>query len=293
MKKFSWALFGVVSLLAVSPFAHGVLQVVAAENIYGNIAAVLGGDDVHVDSVLNNPNQDPHLFTSKPSTSKMVADADMLILNGANYDAWFSHLVKIKARSKAVTVLDVGVLVGVKPGANPHLWYRLSYINQLASALTKAYQQRLPNKRVEFDHRLQVFLQQQQQLAMQVIELKKQLHGLPVTATEPVAAYLAADLGLVVLDQAFQLAIMNDTEPSAQSRVEFEQHLQQHQVRALIYNSQVQDPVTEFMQQLSIKLAIPVIGVTELLSSGQSYQHWYQLTLDRFRQALSQPIKSR
>ncbi len=287
MRKNKWFAIIILTFIVVSPLSYGALRVVAAENMYGTIAQALGGNEVSVESILNNPNQDPHLFTSKPSTSKSVADADILIFNGADYDTWFSHLLTIKARNKVVTVIDVGALVGAKPGANPHLWYRLSYINQFAIALSKAYEQRLPSKKTLFKRQLQLFLQQQQVLVDQVASLKAHVQGLPVTATEPVAAYLATDLGLVVLDQAFQLAVMNDAEPSAQSRAEFERHLQQHQVRALIYNSQVQDPVTEYMQKLSLQQHIPVIGVTELLSSDQTYGQWYQQTLDRFGTALT------
>ena len=288
MKRYLFKLFTtMVILLMVSPFSYGAIRVVAAENVYGAIAAALGGTDVSVISILNNPTQDPHLFSAKPSTSMAVADADILLLNGADYDVWFSRLLSAKSSVKPVSVINVADLVGVKAGANPHLWYRLTYIEQVAVALTKLYEQRLPAKRAVFAARLTVFQGELQQLKAQVASLKGQVKGLPVTATEPVAAYLAEDVGLVMLDQAFQLAVMNDAEPSAQSRAQFEEHLKKHAVRALIYNQQVQDPVTEFMQKLCRQQKIPIIGVTELLPVDQSYPEWYQATLTRFRVALT------
>lgn len=286
MKKNVWAVL-TLALSLVGPLAHGAaLHVVAAENVYGSIAKQLGGPEVVVESILNNPNQDPHLFSSKPSTSKSVADADILILNGADYDTWFERLLSVKSTEKAVSVINIAKLVNVKSGANPHLWYRLSYVNQFATALAADYERRLPRQKAVFEARLQTFLSDQQQLTAEVTELKERVHGLSVTATEPVAAYLAQDLGLVMLDEAFQLAVMNDAEPSAQSRAEFERHLRTKQVRALIYNQQVQDPVTEFMQKLSKDQGIPVIGVTELLPADQTYTQWYRHTLDKFRLGL-------
>ena len=47
----------------------------------------IGGTYVQVTSILNNPQQDPHLFSSKPKTAKAIADADIIIYNGFGYDS--------------------------------------------------------------------------------------------------------------------------------------------------------------------------------------------------------------
>lgn len=281
----SWLKILCMAVCCLSPTAFAVIKVVAAENIYGSIAQELGQPYVQVDSILNNPDQDPHLFSNKPSTSKTVMDADVLVFNGADYDPWFKRLLNSRSVNSA-TVIEVGQLVGAKTGANPHLWYHLAYVQQFAQALTHEYQRRMPQQQAFFAERLQLFLAQLQGLTAQVQSLKQTSHGLPVTATEPVAAYLAEDMGLHMLDTAFQQAVMNDAEPSASSRAQFERHLRHKQVRLLIYNQQVQDPVTQTMQALAVQVGLPVVGVTELLPLHQTYVQWYQHTLDRFRVAL-------
>ncbi|HVB73152.1 MAG TPA: ABC transporter substrate-binding protein, partial [Ktedonobacteraceae bacterium] len=40
----------------------GVVNVVAAENFYGDIVKQLGGSHVSVTSIISNPNVDPHEF---------------------------------------------------------------------------------------------------------------------------------------------------------------------------------------------------------------------------------------
>lgn len=273
-------------LCCLSPSAFAVIKVVAAENIYGSIAQELGQPYVQVVSILNNPDQDPHLFSNKPSTSKAVMDADVLVFNGADYDPWFKRLLSSQNLHTAV-VIEVSQVVSANPGANPHLWYHLAYVEQFAKTLTQEYQRRMPQQHAFFQKRLDLFLAQLQPLATQVQRLKQTYGGLPVTATEPVAAYLVQDMGLAMLDTAFQLAVMNDTEPSASSRAQMEQHLRNKQVRLLIYNQQVQDPVTQTMQVVAVKAGVPVVGVTELLPLKQSYSQWYQHTLDRFQAALA------
>ncbi|HET7912361.1 MAG TPA: zinc ABC transporter substrate-binding protein, partial [Pseudolabrys sp.] len=68
--------------------AESQIAVVAAENFYGDIARRIGGDRVSVVSIMNNPDQDPHLFETTPGIVRQIAAAQIVILNGANYDSW-------------------------------------------------------------------------------------------------------------------------------------------------------------------------------------------------------------
>lgn len=49
------------------------VPVVAAENFYGDVVRQLGGDHVQVTSILNNPDEDPHLFEASPKTARAAA----------------------------------------------------------------------------------------------------------------------------------------------------------------------------------------------------------------------------
>jgi zinc/manganese transport system substrate-binding protein len=44
----------------------GKIQIVAAENFYGEVAKAVGGDLVEVISILNRPDMDPHDFEPTP-----------------------------------------------------------------------------------------------------------------------------------------------------------------------------------------------------------------------------------
>ena len=79
--------------LTLPAAAAAPLRVVAAENVYGDLAREIGGARVAVVSILQNPDQDPHLFEASPQTARAVADADVVIANGAGYDAWMSKLL--------------------------------------------------------------------------------------------------------------------------------------------------------------------------------------------------------
>jgi zinc/manganese transport system substrate-binding protein len=79
--------------------ADGKLSVVAAENFYGDIARQIGGDVVAVASIMSNPDQDPHLFETTPGIVRQITDAQIVILNGADYDPWMDKLLKASPKA--------------------------------------------------------------------------------------------------------------------------------------------------------------------------------------------------
>ena len=84
--------------------ADDQIAVVAAENFYGDIARQIGGDRVAVVSIMSNPDQDPHLFETTPAVVRQLAKAQIVILNGANYDPWMDKLLTAAPRPGRVVI---------------------------------------------------------------------------------------------------------------------------------------------------------------------------------------------
>lgn len=93
------ALFAAGSHVAFA--AAATTKIVAAENFYGDVARQIGGSHVEVTSILSNPDQDPHLFETSPSTAKAVEGADIVIYNGADYDPWMTSCSRPPRRTIA------------------------------------------------------------------------------------------------------------------------------------------------------------------------------------------------
>ena len=110
-----------------------------------------------------------------------------------------------------------------------------------------------------------------------------------MTATEPVFGYMAAAVGLTMRNERFQTAVMNDTEPSARDLAAFENDLKQHKVRALIYNKQVSDKLTDRLIAIAKKAKVPVVPVTETMPGGVSFCDWMLGELGTLDKALAGP----
>ncbi len=271
--------------LAPSPAAESRIAVVAAENFYGDIATQIGGDRVSVISVLGSPDQDPHLFEISPSVVRQIAAAQMVIYNGADYDAWIEKILKVTPKPGRI-VINAADLLHKKPGDNPHLWYDPATMPSLAKALASSLSTADPAHADDFGNRLKSFLGSLQPMNDKIAEIRGKYAGVPVTATESVFGYMAAALHLTMRNQRFQLSVMNDTEPSATDLAAFESDLKTQKVKALFYNKQASDNLVQRLVGLAHDAKVPVVGVTETCPANLSYQDWMLRELDQAERAL-------
>jgi zinc/manganese transport system substrate-binding protein len=108
------------------------INVVAGENFWGSIASQLGGSRVRVQSVVTDPNADPHEYESSTNDARAFAEAKLVILNGAGYDVWGKKLLDANPANDR-RVLDIAEMLGKKEGDNPHFWYDPGYVSRVAA----------------------------------------------------------------------------------------------------------------------------------------------------------------
>ena len=215
-----------------------------------------------------------------------VSGARIVVYNGIDYDPWMEKLLRAAGSADRKTIV-VADLVGKKAGDNPHIWYDPATMSVLAKKLCDTLNIEDPANRAEYERRLAQFEESLRPIQAKIGELRQRAAGAPVTATEPVFGYLLDALGMQVRNHAFQLAVMNNTEPSASDVAAFENDLKKHQDKLLIYNRQATDPVADRMHKIAEASGIPVVGATETEPAGENYQSWLASVLDAIDRALS------
>jgi zinc/manganese transport system substrate-binding protein len=280
------ALWLLLAFLLCTAAGEGApLAIVAAENFYGDVAGQIGGPDVKVVSILSNPDQDPHLFEASASTARLLASADVVIFNGADYDPWMEKLLGASPASGRQTI-EVASLVHRKSGGNPHLWYDPATMPILAKTVATLLARRDPANRAGYEQRLAAFESSLKPLTDKIAALKQVYAGAPVTATEPVFGYMAAAIGLDMRNEGFQLAIMNGTEPSPSQIAAFQRDLRNRAVRVLLYNSQTSQDLTERMRRIAKESGLPVVGVSETEPANLRFQDWMLSQLEALETGL-------
>ncbi|HEU5200475.1 MAG TPA: zinc ABC transporter substrate-binding protein [Ktedonobacterales bacterium] len=295
------ALAGVLVLLTgcgISPTSSasgGKLQVVTAENFWGSIAAQVGGDHVHVTSIIANPNTDPHDYDSTPADARTVAGANYVILNGAGYDAWGQQLLDANPVSGRVE-LDIGKLLGKQNGDNPHFWYNPDDVTQVANQITADLKHLDAADASYFDQQNQQFLTTGLQTYHHLIDtIKQKYQGTPVGATENIFAYQAPALGLdLISPPGFMKAVSEGDEPTAEDKATFDQQVTHKFIKVFIYNKQNATPDTDALKAKAQQEGIPIVAITETLDPAtDSFQAWQSAQLQALEQALAQATERR
>ncbi len=270
------------------------IKAVGIENEYADVIAQLGGKYVNVTAVETDPNTDPHMFEVNPQIAAQIATADLVVENGLGYDDWADKMLNTtpKAGRKVVNVQRLLDLPASTP--NPHLWYDPQTMPAVAAAVTDDLIALQADHAAYFRANLATFDKSLTPWEEALAALKKDFPGAPVAVTEPVGDYLLTAAGATIeTPYGLQAAIMNGTDPAPQD-VTFENRLfSEHRVKALIYNQQVTDPLTEAFLNAAKKNHIAVVGVYETMPApGYNYQSWMLAETNALRRAIFNNIST-
>lgn len=285
MFKFRSILFLLLGLFFYKASLAAPIHIVAAENFYGLVAQEIGGPYVSVESIMSQPDQDPHLFNVTPRIAKSVARADLVVFNGLGYDAWIHRLLDVAAVPSQKKIC-VAQSINKKEGDNPHIWYDPGTMPVYAKAVLHFLTQKDPTHQAFYRTQYQAFIKRYQRLLDVVQQLRRESRNVKVIATEPVFAYMADALGFDMQGMAFQMSMMNGVDPSPQQVLEFQNALQTRQVRVLLYNKQVSSPLIQQLIKIAAQHAIPVIGITETQPANTTFVAWMCDQLNQLTKAL-------
>jgi zinc/manganese transport system substrate-binding protein len=267
------------------------LKVVAAENFYGDIASQLGGDHVQVAGIMSDPNVDPHEYEADPKDALAVAQANLVIQNGADYDDWMPRLLKASPELSRI-VLTAGDIGHDLLKDNPHVWYSLKDIRAVADEIAKSYEKLDAADKDEFERNLKKFDDSLKPIEKEMNSIAQDYAGTPVGLTETIFLYQTGPMKLNVLTPwDFQHAIAQGNDPPVKSIATANAQITGHQVKVLIYNVQIVTPITTHLQQEARDAGIPVVGVSETMPAKENYQSWMLKQLESLHEALKSATK--
>ncbi|MEP7053719.1 MAG: zinc ABC transporter substrate-binding protein [Actinomycetota bacterium] len=265
-----------------------VIQVVAAENFWGSIAAQLGGRQVQVTNLIDGPDADPHDYEPTTADARAIASADLVVINGVGYDVWASKLVANKAANRID--LTVGQLVGVAAGGNPHRWYNPDDVQKVIEAIAADYKKIDPADAAYFDVQKGAF--ETTALADYkgvIAEIKARYAGTPVGASESIFAMIAPSLGLDVLTPTgFLTAISEGTDPTAADKSAIDAQIKDRKIKVFVYNTQNATPDIQAQIRAASAAGIPVTTITETMTPATaSWEQWQTAQLTALRDVLA------
>ena len=267
---------------------QGKLEVVAAENFWGSIAKQLAGEKASVQSIIVNPGTDPHSYEPTAQDARTMAGAKLAIVNGLDYDNWATKLLDASPLGGRV-VLNVGDLLGLGQGENPHQWYSPGNVERVIQQIAADYSKLDPADATYFTQRRQAFethgLAEYNRLRQQI---RARYARVAVGYSESIFQPLGADLGLkLITPYSFAKAIAEGTDVTAQDKQTVDAQLQDHQVKVWVFNSQNVTPDVKRLNQIAAEAQIPIATVTETLApASANFEQWQVAQLKGMMAAL-------
>ncbi|MGJ0654636.1 metal ABC transporter solute-binding protein, Zn/Mn family [Bifidobacterium catenulatum] len=264
---------------------NGTIEVAASVNQWGTVAKALGGDNVNVTSIINSTNVDAHDYEPTTSDIAKLQKAQVIIVNGAGYDAW-----AVKATQTAnATIVNAAEVGGVNDGENPHVWFSADVRKAVAQAITEAYEQADAAKKNDFDKMNDRWTAEENNVESKIAEVKQKTDGLAYAATESVASYLAEDMGLAdATPSGYARATANESEPTPTDIKQFTDALKAGEIKLLVVNTQEESELTDKITDAAKSVEVPMVELTEQMPEQyDSLTAWMEGLVDAFSQAIA------
>lgn len=294
----------VTGCAAPTPQAEG-LSIVASTNVYGDIAASIAGDLATVTSIIDSAAQDPHSYEASAQDQLAIARADLVIENGGGYDPFIDLLVEGSGTS--AVIVSAAAVAGLEEGAhseggdahaeeeahvdddghghsegvNEHVWYDIHMMGEVAAAIAVELVALDAENAAVYEQNLTTWTTALNSLSAELEAAAAELGGGVVASTEPVPAYLLAELGFAdETPTEFTEAIEEgaDVPPLALQRTL--DLIDSGQVRLLAYNEQTASSETERVRAAAEAAGIPVVSFGETLPDGEDYISWMRANIE-------------
>lgn len=279
---------------AAAPADDDALQVVASTNVYGQLAAEIGGDRVDVTSLIDSVEKDPHGYEATARDRLAVQKADLVIENGGGYDAFMQELIDgsdaavITAAEFSHDYPDATVDEHADEheghshieGFNEHVWFDVHTVSHLSEQIAADLTELDPAGKAEYADAAEKLVTELGGIEGELDTLHEKLEGTPVFITEPLPGLLAAAAGLDdVAPDGFASAVEEGNEVAPSVLLDSLSLVEDGTVRAVLTTAQTGGSETDRVTDAAAQADIPVLSFSELLAADQSYAEWMRAAI--------------
>jgi zinc/manganese transport system substrate-binding protein len=264
-----------------------VVDVVVSVAQWTDLVRELGGACATVTTIVSSAAVDPHDFDPGTAALAAFSDADLVVLNGADYDHWAADAVG--SLDPEPTVVDAAEVAGVPAGADPHLWYSPDVVQQMSTAVSQALVDLATTDASDYlERQAGAWVDARTPYEEAIRTVSALTAGRTYAATEPVFDRMAAAVGLTdVTPEGYRRASSNDSEPAPGALAAFEAALTDGSVDVLVYNTQTSGTLPDRLRSAAERAGVPVVEVSESPPDATgSFVAWQLAQLTELSKAL-------
>ncbi|KQQ67204.1 metal ABC transporter solute-binding protein, Zn/Mn family [Microbacterium sp. Leaf320] len=306
---------------SAAPAAGGgdddAVTVVASTNVYGSLAAQIGGDRIDVTSIITSATQDPHSYEASARDRLAVQKADLVIENGGGYDAFIDTLLQDASDPHVITAVEFShdfpgneghsdESEGAAEeehdhaegeegheghdhieGFNEHVWFDPHTMIHVVETIAEELAELDPDGEADFTANAEEIVADLEGFEADLETLKADAAAANVIITEPVPGYLAEAAGLTdVTPEGFAESVEEGSDVAPATLLETLNVVESGDVAAVLTNAQTGGAETQRVEDAATDAGIPVVAFTELLPDGSSYSEWMSDAIQSLADAL-------
>ncbi|WP_144793658.1 metal ABC transporter solute-binding protein, Zn/Mn family [Microbacterium paludicola] len=311
-------LAGCSSTASGSDDGDGTIRIVASTNVYGDIAAQIGGDRVEVTTIIDSASQDPHSYEATARDRLAVQDADVVAWNGGGYDAFIETLLD----GSDAHVFTAAEFSHDHPdngghdagddhadedaeaghdheedgdhsghdhieGFNEHVWFDPHTMIHVVEGMAEELGELDEDGAADFTAAAADIIADLEAAEAELETIKADADGAGIFMTEPLPGYIAASAGLTDLTPAgFAEAVEEGTDVSPATLLDALEIIDSGDVKVVLTNAQTGGAETQRIEEAAEAAGIPVVAFTELLADGSSYSEWMHDAIQSLADAL-------
>jgi ABC-type Zn uptake system ZnuABC Zn-binding protein ZnuA len=238
---------------------------VATTTIIHDIAGNIAGDRMRVLGIMKS-GEDPHIYDPRPGDARMIAGADVVLVNGLHLEGTLHDIVHNNLKSGAV-LKELAEDPRIHPiesetykGApDPHCWFNVPYVKVYAERTSDALAEADPAGAEYYRANLAEYLVKLDSLdayARRVIASIPEQRRILVTAHDAFH-YFGIEYGIEVMTV---IGISTDAEPRPQDVESLVSLIQDHHVPAVFIETSVSASLNNMVRKVSEKTGARIGG---------------------------------
>ena len=256
LSRFTATLFATFVLNTTAAHAAPI-EVSASFSILGDLVREVGGNRVKVQNLVG-PDGDTHGFQPRPSDSRRIGRAQLVVVNGLGFDDWMIRLARSGGYKGPIVIGSTGIKTiamaadkhdhghkhddehGNEAGIDPHAWQDVGnaqrYVSNIAAALIEVDPAGADEYRANAER-------YQGELKALDAEIRKALGSLPAERRKVVSSHDAFGYFAHAYDLQFlsPVGVSNNAEPTAKGVAQLIRQLRKEKVPA-IFVENISDP---------------------------------------------------
>jgi len=236
------------------PIGTGKKVVVCTTTMIHDIGKILAGDLLDLRGIMK-AGEDPHIYELKPHDTKLIIEADLILMNGLHLEAQMGNVIRERAQGRVARLAEDSriVILGsedTEGAPDPHCWFNPVYFKVYVEKAQDAISGIDPDNAETYSSRAKAYM--------------KELDELLAWGKEAIAEIPREQRIMVTSHDAFQYfgkafdievyavaGISTEQDPTPQDRLKLEAVVKKRGAKALFVETSVRDALNNMIQQIA------------------------------------------